>query len=121
MKELWITNISKCDIHLSDLNIVVRSMKCFNLFGKTNLTKKQVIDSCLNGSISKRKGYLFLRFNAPKIEKNIIDKVNSKLNDRTKTCLIFNKKEIEDISNLYRDDTLNEDDMIINDLLNGED
>lgn len=120
MKELWITNVSKCDIHLSDLNIVVKSMKSFNLFGKTNITREQVIKSCLSGSISKKKGYLFIRFSSPKIEKPRIEKINSKLNDRTKTCLIFNKKEIEDINNLYKEDYLNEDDMIINDLLNGE-
>jgi len=117
MKELWITNISKCDIHLSDLNIVIKSMKSMNLFGHTTITKQQVIKSCLTGSISKRKGYLFIRVNAPKIEPKKIEQINTVLNDRSKSILSINKKEIEDISSLYND---NEDEKIIKDLLDGE-
>lgn len=117
MKELWITNISKTDIHLSDLSIVVKSMKSMNLFGHTTITKKQVLESCLTGSISKRKGVLFLRLNAPKKDKAKIDQVNTILNNRSKSCLTMSKREISDIEELYSTD---EDEILIKDLLSEE-
>lgn len=117
MKELWITNISKVDVYLSDLNIVVRSMKCINLFGHTTITKNQILKSCTTGSISKRKGALFLRLNAPKQDKVKIEKANNILNDRTKSCLSISKRQVADIEELY---TTDEDEILIKDLLSGE-
>jgi len=117
MKELWITNISKCDIHLSDLNIVLKSMKSTNLFGHTTIKKEDVIKSCLSGSIFKRKGVLFIRFNAPKKEPKKIEKINNVLNNRSKSIVNIIKKEIPEIQELHSTD---EDEEIIKELLNGE-
>lgn len=117
MKELWITNISKADINLSDLNITVKSMKSINLFGHTTITKEQIIKSYMSGSISKRKGVLFFRLTAPIKEKRKVESINNILNNRAKSCLNIVKKEIPDINELYNTD---EDDKLIQDLLNEE-
>jgi hypothetical protein len=117
MKELWITNISKADISLSDLNITVKSMKSINLFGHTTITKEQIIKSYMSGSISKRKGVLFFRLTAPAKDKRKIECINNMLNNRAKSCLSITKKEMSDISELYKTD---EDDKLIQDLLSEE-
>jgi hypothetical protein len=67
---LWITNISKKAIHLSDLNVVIRPFTSLNLIDKrhSDLTRAQVEKSEKSGSLCRYKNYVVVRKIAPGIE-----------------------------------------------------
>lgn len=121
--EFYITNISKSDIHLSDLGIVVKSMTTVNIFGKKSIvTKKQLLESCLNGSIKKRLNKsLIIKLKAPKSEKKVIEVSNKFSHNRTKTAIVVEKKKIEDFDMLYFNDQNLADEQMIKEILEGED
>ncbi|MCZ2224558.1 MAG: hypothetical protein LC122_13115 [Chitinophagales bacterium] len=74
MKELWIVNITKQDHQISDLGIIVRSMKSINLLCKNlKLDRYKIIESIEKGSICSKKGKLFIRYK----NNNIDNRVNT--------------------------------------------
>lgn len=72
-EELWVSNISKTDITISDLGITIASFSTIDLFNFKKypfLNKDLVIKSIQTGGISKRPEKLIIRMIAP--EKQII-------------------------------------------------
>lgn len=121
--DFYVTNISKCDMNLYDLGITVRSMTTINLLSrKSIITKQQLLESCLNGSISKnvKTNMLIIKLNAPKIEKKTLEKANVFLNSRVKTAFKIEKKEISEISEMYANQK-EADEKMIKEILDGED
>lgn len=54
-KNFWITNITKKDVTLGDLNVTIRSFKSIDLLSKGfYLTESQINNSLDKGSLSKR-------------------------------------------------------------------
>ena len=51
----WITNISKTDINLSDLNLIIRSNTSLDLLRSKSITLSQIEKSIESGSIYKRR------------------------------------------------------------------
>jgi hypothetical protein len=70
--ELWITNISKMNISLSDLNLTIKSLASINLLDEKHYhyTLEQIEKSIQSGSIFKRRDKIFVRINAPDLLKN---------------------------------------------------
>lgn len=121
--DFYVTNISKCDMNLYDLGITVRSMTTINLLSrKSTITKQQLLESCLKGSISKniKTNMLIIKLNAPKVEKKTLEKANVFLNSRVKTAFKIEKKEISEISEMYASQK-EADEKMIKEILDGED
>lgn len=59
----WITNLTKMDIHLSDLAIRVPARGSINLLDNKHysLTKEQIFKSLTEGSLRKRQGKIVVR------------------------------------------------------------
>jgi len=70
-KEFWVTNISKMDVSLSDLNLTIRSFTTINLMDSKHyyFTSDQLYKSAESGSLFKKKDKIVVRKIAPKIEK----------------------------------------------------
>lgn len=123
--EFYVTNISKKDIHLSDLCIVVRSMTTMNIFGKKSIiTKEQLLKSIMTGSLSKRleNKSLIVRVTKPTNEK--IQKIqisDSCVKSKNKTAIVVEKKYIEELDLLYKKDKNSVDEQMIKEILEGED
>jgi len=68
----WITNISKSDVCLGDLNVTVRAMSSVNLLDKKHypyLTFEMIAKSEKSGSLFKRSNKIFHRKVPPILEK----------------------------------------------------
>lgn len=80
---IWLTNITKKDIYLPDLNIRVKSMKSMNLLPmimQGKLEAYEIEKSINEGFLFKNKGKIFYRFNQP--EKLVPDRSNSGLSNK---------------------------------------
>ncbi len=66
--EFWITNISKMNVSLADLNLTVKSFSSVNLLDKKHYdyTLEQLENSAKTGSIFKKSKLIAVRKNAPK-------------------------------------------------------
>jgi len=66
--EFWITNISKMNVSLADLNLTVKSFSSINLLDKRhyNYSLEQLEKSAKIGSIFKKSKLIAVRNNAPK-------------------------------------------------------
>lgn len=122
--DFYIVNVSKFDIHFSDIGVTVKSMTNFNLMGKKSfLTKEQILESCLRGSIFKRlkKELIYVSLNAPKVEKKKLEIANTYLNKKIKTGIIIEDKKNKDLENLYLyEDEKEQDEKIIKEILDSE-
>jgi hypothetical protein len=69
-KSFWITNISDCNVSLSDLNISVPAMSSVNLLDDKHysFTNEQVKTSAQNGSIFRKRDKIVVRLVPPKIQ-----------------------------------------------------
>jgi len=67
MKNIWITNVSKRDIHISDLGLVVKSYTSIKILNnpRLRLTPLQVLNSIKSGTIHKKRRYLVIGTNTP--------------------------------------------------------
>jgi len=70
----WITNISKMNVSLADLNLTIKSFTTVNLLDSKHYSYSadQLIKSATEGSIFKKKDKLVIRQLAPKHEKSKI-------------------------------------------------
>lgn len=122
--DFYIINISDRDIHFSDIGVTVKSMTNFNLMGKKSfLTKEQILNSCLKGSIFKRlqSNLIYISLNAPKIEKRKLEIATTYLNKKIKTGVIVEDKKNKDLENLYAyEDQKQQDEQIIKEILDSE-
>lgn len=65
--EFWITNVSKIDVSLGDLNFTIPSGRSFNLLDKKhfNFTLEQIQKSVESGSIFRKRDKIIIRKFAP--------------------------------------------------------
>ncbi len=72
--ELWITNISKKNVTLRDLNISIPAMRSINLLGKNNRFNLELVEkSIASGSIYTKRDKIKVRKVAPEEFKRILD------------------------------------------------
>lgn len=66
-KEYWVTNISKMNVSLSDLNLTIKAFSSVNLLDKKHYsyTFEQLYKSTTEGSIAAKKDKILVRQNAP--------------------------------------------------------
>jgi len=71
MKDFWITNISNMNVGLSDLNITIKAYSSINLLDNKhyNFTLEELKISLEKGSLYKKRKYIRLRKNEPKMLK----------------------------------------------------
>lgn len=81
INEFWVTNISKLDVSLSDLNLTIRAFTSVNLLSKKyNYKLEQLDKSVKSGSIFKKRNKIikrlvppaFIKFNVVGIDQNAI-------------------------------------------------
>lgn len=72
-KSFWVTNVSKRDVSLADLNVTIRSFTSVNLLdGKRyQLSEQQIEASLKNGSLFKKRDKIKLRVSAPPSNKAV--------------------------------------------------
>lgn len=72
-KSFWITNVSKKDVSLADLNCTVRSFTSINLLDGRHysITEQQIQNSLQNGSLKKKSHLIKVRNSPPEKEKPI--------------------------------------------------
>ena len=65
-ESFWITNISKMNVSLADLNLTVKANSSIDLMSKHHYyTKEQLINSAKTGSLFKKRDKIFIRKVAP--------------------------------------------------------
>ena len=73
-KEFWITNISKKDVSLSDLNFTIRAWSSVNLLSKHHYYTEDQLNKSLNsGSLFLKRDKLKKRAVPPQVNKEKID------------------------------------------------
>lgn len=61
-KEFWITNISKRDVSLADLNITIKAGQSLDLLHRRNsFTKEELLLSAASGSLFTKRSKVFVR------------------------------------------------------------
>lgn len=98
-KELWITNISKMNVSLSDLNLTIRAKSSINLLnGHYHLTEEEIEKSIKCGSIYKKRDKIFVREIPPEIIKQDI-KINRNTNipSRERSTFKINEQKYEEL------------------------
>lgn len=72
--ELWITNISKKNVTLRDLNISIPAMRSINLLGKNNRFNLELVEKSISsGSIFAKRDKIKVRKVAPEEFKRVLD------------------------------------------------
>lgn len=72
--ELWITNISKKNVTLRDLNISIPAMRSINLLGKNNRFNLELVEKSISsGSIFAKRDKIKVRRVAPFDEKKVLE------------------------------------------------
>lgn len=68
-RQIWITNISKHDVFLYDLNLVIKAKRSINLLGlkKSHLTLDQINHSINSGSIFDKSNKIKIGHSSPSI------------------------------------------------------
>lgn len=109
----WITNISKSDVCLGDLNVTVKAMSSINLLDKKHyphLTLNMVEKSEKSGSLFKRSNKIFhrkippIQDSSPHIQVDTVSSIPTRQHS-----IIEIKEEKYDELNI-----INEDDIILN-------
>ena len=101
-KEFWITNISKRDITLHVLGVVVRSRTSINLLDSRhyNITVEQVMTSAEKGSLFNKKKEVIIRKSPPTLDtltfKIAIDH-NSIIPDRTRSIYEIKQEHYDEL------------------------
>lgn len=101
-KSLYIKNISKQDIHLSDLGIIIKSFKTINLYNihRFHFTEEQINNSIKSGSIFKRKNKIIFIENLESITKSntyIKTSKDNLLYDKNRSLIERKKIKIDDL------------------------
>lgn len=74
MNAFWVTNISKKDISIGDLGILIKARSRVNLLSRFyKIPMEKLLKSKESGSLSKRKKELLIGFVAPEEEKKQIE------------------------------------------------
>lgn len=100
-KEFWITNKSKTDVSLADLNLTIRAYSSFNLLDKKHFyyTWEQIYNSATRGSIYKKQKKIAIRKFAPynKIPKKItVDEVSA-IPSRERSIFEIKEEKFEEL------------------------
>ena len=110
---IWLTNITKKDIYLPDLNIRVKSMKSMNLLPMVmkGIIELSDIEKSINeGFLSKNKNKIFYRFNQP--ERLVPNRSNSGIS--TKPLIKLQRSFVNTVEEVYEELNIPEE-AIIND------
>ncbi len=115
MKELWLTNLSKQDINISDLNLIIRSMRSINILSsKLKLNRKDIAKSLESGTLQKKKHMLVFGLGKPaELAKKPTEVVKIYSPGRSKTIVTTNTVEIKSNDGL---DNKSDEDFIIEQL-----
>lgn len=111
LKSFWITNISKKDITLEDLNCVVRSFTSINLLDSKhyNITEQQIKNSLEAGSLKKKNHLVKPRITAPEKEKPIsIITEPTTMPTRAKALIELKSKNFDNELDITDDEFANE-------------
>jgi len=97
MKELWLTNLNKQDINISDLNLIIRSMRSINILSsKLKLDRKEIAKSLESGTLRKKRHLLILGLGKPtEIAKKPVEAVKIYLPGRSKSMVTATTVEIK--------------------------
>lgn len=96
----WLTNISKINICLSDLNLTIKSNSTVNLLDKKhyNCTLEQIEKSVSTGSISKKKDKLFIRQSPPEFtKKNTLVTADEWIPSRGRSIYSIKEQQYEEL------------------------
>jgi hypothetical protein len=99
--DFWVTNISKSNVTLSDLNITIPARSSVNLLDEKHyyLTLDQLNNSYIKGSIFKKRDKIFLRKIPPITKENNNTKVREDIiPDRTKSIFEIPKEQYEELN-----------------------
>jgi hypothetical protein len=99
-KEFWVTNISKMDVSLSDLNLTIRSFTTVNLMDSKHYyyTLDQLYKSAETGSLFKKRDKIVVRQVAPKIEKKkILLSVGGAVPSRERSIYQIKEEKFEEL------------------------
>src|SRR5690348_12931845 len=99
-RELWITNISKQSINLSDLAINIKPFASINLLDEKHyyFTDEQIENSINSGSIFRRKDKISIRKLAPETMINPMSiNYNSSLPSRKRSSLEIKEEYYEEL------------------------
>ena len=111
----FVTNITKRDIHIGDLGIIVRSFQTIDLLNENHsiLTVEKVQKSLEKGSLCKRiqKKQLLIRQSAPQKAERILEVSNVIFPHRKRTAVKFEEKVFEELEVGIEDEDLFAEDM----------
>lgn len=96
----WVTNISKMNVSLTDLNITIKSLSSVNLLDEKHysLTKEQLLKSEKEGSLFSKRNKLFVRRVAPEGEKpKTLFNRESAIPSRERSVYIIKEEQYEEL------------------------
>lgn len=101
-KSFWVTNISKMNVSLSDLNLTIKALTTVNLLDKRHysLTEEQLLKSAESGSLFKKRDRVVVRKVSPKLNvpHNILIEENTYLPSRDRSLVIVKHNNYEELN-----------------------
>jgi len=113
-QEFWITNITKMNISLADLNLTVKPYSSVNLLSKHYyLTPEQLQKSAESGSIFKKRDKIVVRKIAPEVlQANIVLTSDTFIPNREKSIYSIKEEYYEEL-NISDEEFANENSELI--------
>lgn len=100
-KSFWLTNTSKRNVSLADLNLTIKAMSSINLLDTRHYyyTLEQLEKSAANGSLFKKRKFLFIRKTDPEmIKMNIPLNKETYISSRQKSLLEIKEEFYEELN-----------------------
>ena len=98
--EFWVTNVSKMNVSLGDLDLTIKAYTTVNLLDKRHYhyTIEQLKKSAESGSLYKKRDKIYPRKNAPEIPNQRIDYVeNAVIPPRDKSVFQIEQQNYEEL------------------------
>jgi len=96
----WVTNISKMNVSLADLNLTIKAMSSVNLLDNKHysFTKEQLLKSEKKGSLFNKRNKVFVRKIAPEDEKSkILFNRESAIPSRERSVYTIKEEQYEEL------------------------
>ena len=101
-KSFWVTNISKMNVSLSDLNLTIKAMTTVNLLDSKHyyLTEDQLNKSAKSGSLFKKRDRVVVREVEPKIKKphHILIEEDNSVPSRDRSLVSVKQEKYEELN-----------------------
>lgn len=100
-QSFWVTNISKMNVSLADLNLTIKAFSSVNLLDSKHYqyTKEQVINSVKSGSIFKKRDKIIVRKIPPEIlQANIPLARETFIPSRERSVLVLKEENYEELN-----------------------